>query len=135
MALSPTLSNVAASVAADAVCALLNAGGHCDIYDGAQPANPDVAVGAQLRLARVVLPDQAFDFAVNGVAALSAEAVDPVADLSGTASWCRFVDADDVAIFDGSVGLTGCNLNLDDVEIEAGEAVTITSFSYTQPKV
>jgi hypothetical protein len=134
MALTTTLSNAAASLAADAVLATLDSG-FCDIYDGTQPAGPDTAVTTQVKLARLALYTTAFAAAVNGVAAAHTIATDASANATGTATWCRFVTAAGVAVFDGSVGTSGCNLNLDNVAIVATGPVAVTACTYTQAKV
>jgi len=133
MALTPTLSNAAASAAADAVCALVD-GGYLDLYDGAQPADPDVAVGAQVKLARLTLNATAFAAAVNGVATANAIGADASADATGTAAWFRALTSAGVAVFDGSVGTSGCNLNLGSVSIVAAGSVSVTALTYTQAR-
>lgn len=133
MALTPRLSNAAATLAADAVLATLNSG-FLDLYDGTQPAGPDTAVTSQVKLARLPFSATAFAGASSGVAAANTITADSSADATGTASWCRAVTSGNVAVFDGSVGTSGCNLNLTSVAIVATGAVTVSSFTYTQAK-
>lgn len=134
MALSPKLANVGANAAADAVCTLLNAG-FLDIYDGAQPATADTAIGAQVKLAHLAFGNPAFGAAAAGVAAANAITQDTSADATGTAAWFRAYKTDGTtAVFDGSVGTSGANLNLNSAAISAGAAVSVSSFSYTQSK-
>lgn len=133
MALNPTLSNAAASAAADAVTALVNSG-FLDLYDGTQPATPDTAVTTQVKLARLTLNATAFGAAVNGVATANAITSDASADASGTASWCRTLTSGGTAVFDGSVGTSGCNLNLSTTAIVAAGVVAVSAFTYTQSK-
>jgi hypothetical protein len=132
MALTPKFSHLAANAAADAVCALAS-GGFLDIYDGAQPATANTAVTSQVLLATMPLPTPAFGAAVNGVATANAIASNPSATATGTAAWCRVTKADHTTVlFDGSVGTTGCNLNLGSTSIVATGRVTINSLTYTQ---
>ena len=134
MALSPKLSNEAANAAADAVCALCN-GGFFDLYDGAQPANANTAITTQVKLAHLTFASPAFAAAVNGVATANAIGSDASADATGTAAWFRAYKANGTSpAFDGSVGTSGCDLNLSSVSIIAGGAISISSFTYTQAK-
>ena len=133
MALTPTLSNAHASLAADAVCASLD-GGFVDLYDGAQPAGPDTAITSQVKLARLTLGTPAFAAAVDGVATANAIGADAAADATGTASWFRARTAAEGAAFDGSVGTSGCNLNLGSVSIVVAGSVAVTALTYTQAR-
>jgi hypothetical protein len=135
MALSPSLANVGASAAADAVCALLNTG-YLRIYSGTQATNADTAIGAQVLLAELRYGATAFGAAVNGVATANAITQDASADATGTATWFRALKSDGTtAVFDGSVGTSGANLNLNAVAISQGAAVSVSSQTYTQSKV
>lgn len=135
MALNPQLANVAASAAADAVCALANTG-YLRIYDGTQPANADTALGAQVLLAELRFGATAFGAAANGVATANAITADASANASGTASWFRVLKSDGTtALWDGSVGTATANLILNSVAISSGAAVSVSAFTYTQSKV
>ena len=68
MATNTTISNDAAKAACDAVVDLLDAGAGAakvQIYDGSQPANPDVAVTTQTKLAELTCNDPAFGDAAD----------------------------------------------------------------------
>jgi hypothetical protein len=135
VALTPKLANAQASRAADAVCARLN-NGYLRIYDGAQAADADTAVGAQVLLAELRWNATAFAAAVNGAAAANAITPDSSANASGTATWFRALESDGTtAVFDGSVGTSGANLNLNSVAISSGAAVSVSAYTYTQSKV
>lgn len=134
MALSPKLANAQASRAADAVCARLN-NGYLRIYDGAQPTDADTAIGAQVLLAELRWNATAFAAAVNGAAAANAITPDSAANATGTASWFRALESDgSTVVFDGSVGASGSNLNLNAVAIVANAAVSVSGYTYTQQK-
>lgn len=134
MALSPKLSNTAANAAADAVCALANSG-KLRIYDGAQPATADTAITTQTLLAELTLNATAFGAASAGVATANAITSDASADATGTASWFRVLKSDGTTVlFDGSVGTSGCNLNLNTTSIVAAAAVAVSALTYTQQK-
>lgn len=137
MALNPQLTNASASAAADAVVDKVDQGaaaGKLRIYDGAQAATADTAIGAQVLLAELTFSDPAFGAAANGVATASAITTDSSANATGTATWFRVVDSDGTAIWDGTVGLATSDLILNAVAIAAGAAVSVTSFIYTQSK-
>jgi hypothetical protein len=132
LALNPKLSDTAANAAVNAVTALANSG-LLRIYDGTQAADANTAVGAQVLLAELTLNATAFAAAVAGVATANAITSDASANASGTATWFRVVKSDGTTVlFDGSVGTSGANLNLNSVAISAGAVVAVTSFTYTQ---
>lgn len=135
------LSNAAARAMCDALVDLLDAGAGpalLRIYDGAAPAGPDVAVGAQTLLAELTFSDPAFGAAADAnpgaTATASAIAEDASANASGTASWFRVVDSNGVAIIDGTVGTSGADLNLVTTTLVATQPVEITSFTITVPE-
>jgi hypothetical protein len=134
MALTPKLSNTAANAAADAVTVLANTG-YLRIYDGAQAADADTAIGAQVLLAELRFNATAFGAAAAGVATANAITSDSAANATGTATWFRALKSDGTTVlFDGSVGTSGANLNLNTVSIVTAAAVAVTSFTYTQNK-
>lgn len=134
MANNPKQTNAAANAAADAVCALANSG-LLRIYDGTQPATADTAVSTQTLLAELTLNSTAFGAAVAGVATANSITSDSTADASGTATWFRVVKSDGTTVlWDGSVGTSGCDLNLNTAAIEAGAIVAVTALTYTISK-
>ena len=134
MANNPKQTNTAANAAADAVCALANSG-LLRIYDGTQPATADTAVSTQTLLAELTLNSTAFGAAVAGVATANSITSDSTADASGTATWFRVVKSDGTTVlWDGSVGTSGCDLNLNTAVVEAGAVVAVTALTYTISK-
>lgn len=134
MALNPKLSNAAANAAADASCSLANSG-KLRIFDGAQPATADTAITTQVLLAELTMNATAFGAAVAGVATANAITSDTSANNTGTASWFRLVKSDGTTVlFDGSVGTSGCNLNLGTTAIVATATVSVASLTYSQAK-
>lgn len=130
MALNPHFSDTAANAAANAIAALANSG-KLRIYDGAQPANANTAVGTQNLLAELTLNATAFGGAVAGVCTANAITA-AAAALSGTAAWFRVVESGGTTVlFDGSVGLSGANLNLNALAIAAGATVSVTALTLT----
>ena len=135
MALNPKLSNTAANAAADAACVLLN-NGFLRIYDGTQAADANTALSGQQLLAELTFGATAFGASVAGVATANAIAADASANATGTASWFRALKTDGTTVvFDGSVGTSGANLNLNSVAISSGANVAVTSLTYTQSEV
>jgi hypothetical protein len=134
VALTNKLTNLAANTEADAVAALLNSG-KIRIYDGAQPATADTALSGQNLLAELTFGNPAFGAAVAGVATANAITGDSSADYTGTAAWFRAFKSDGTtAVFDGSVGTSGCNININSTSITAGGSVNCTAFTFTANK-
>lgn len=134
--MSLTLSNASRSAMCDALVDLADGGagaGKVRIYDGSRPAGPGTAVSGQTLLAELTFSDPAFGAASNGVATASSITGDSSADATGTASWFRVLDSNNVAIWDGSVGTSGADLNLSSTSIVSGGAVNITSWTVTVP--
>lgn len=138
MALNPRLTNRGANAAADAVCALANSG-LLRGYSGTQPATADTAISGNTLLFELTLNATAFGAAVNGVATANAITADASANATGTCTWFRVLDSGGVDVtdnlWDGEVGVSGANLNLNTVSIVAGAQVSVSSFTYTQSKI
>lgn len=134
MALNPKLSNAEANAAADAVTVHANSG-FLRIYDGTQPADADTAITTQVLLAELTFNATAFGAAVNGVATANAITADSSANATGTATWHRAVRSNGTSVlWDGSVGTSGADLNLNTTSIVAGASVSVSSYTYTQSK-
>jgi len=126
------------------------ANGVIEIYSGAQPATADSAVTGTL-LGTVTLNSGAFTpgVATNGLtfAAASGGAVSKSGVWSfngiaaGTAGWFRLkgnaTDAGGVSTtlprLDGSIAVSGADMNLSNISIAIGAPNTIDSFTWTQP--
>lgn len=140
MANTPFFSDEAVKAAVDAVAALAN-GGTLKIYTGTQPTDANTALGAQTLLATLTLGSPAFaasaasGSAGSRVVTATANTItgDTSADATGTAAWFRVLKSNGTSIlFDGSVGVSGCDLNLATTSLVTGEDVEITSFAITQ---
>ena len=126
MAKSPKQSAAAANAAVDAKAALLN-GGSLMIYSGAVPATVATAISDQVLLAQLPLSATAFAAASAG----SATANEITADVGladNTATFFRACNDADAAVFQGTVGTSGADLNLNSTVIATGVAVSVTSF-------
>ena len=134
MANNLKLSNAAVNAEADALSVLLD-NGYFRIYDGTQAATADTALGAQVLLAELRINTDAAPIAVNGVLTFNAITQDSSADNSGIASWFRALKPDgSTVMFDGTVGTSGCDLNIATTSIVAGAIVGVTSFVFTVNK-
>jgi hypothetical protein len=134
--MSLTLSTAARNARVDALVDLVDGGsgaGKVRIYDGSRPAGPGTAVSGQTLLAELTFTDPAFGAGSSGVATASSITSDSSADATGTASWARILDSNNVAVWDCSVGTSGSDINLSSVSIVAGGTVSITSWTVTDP--
>jgi hypothetical protein len=127
-------SNAAVNGKADYISDQLD-NGYLRIYDGSRPATADTAVGAQVLLAELRFNATVAGAAVAGVLTFNALTADASANATGTASWFRALSSDGTtAQFDGEVGTSGSDLNLNTTSIVSGAEVSISAFTYTQPK-
>lgn len=134
MANNPKRTTLAVNTEADAVAALCNSG-YLRIYDGSQPATADTAVSTQTLLAELRFASTAFGASSGGVATAAAIVSDTDADATGTAAWFRVFKSDGTTkVFDGSVGTSGADLNLNSVAIQIHAQVDVTAFTYTANK-
>lgn len=133
MANNPHLGDTSANAAVNAITALCNSG-FLQIYDGSQPANCNTAVGVQTLLAKLTFGNPAFGAAAAGVATANAIG-SATASATSTATWFRVFKSDDTtAVFDGSVGTSGCDLNLNSTAISSGATVSVSSLTFTLPE-
>lgn len=119
--------------AADAVCARAN-GGSLVIYAGTAPADADAALAGNTVLATLAMSATAFGAAAAGVATANAITQDASADASGTATFFRVLESAAAVVFQGTVGTSGAELNLNSTAIVAGGTVSVTALTYTQAK-
>jgi hypothetical protein len=134
------ISIALATAAADAIAAAVDVGVPLStlvIYDGAEPADADVAVTTQVALVTFELPAPAFGAAapVAGGAQITANAIPEVdADADGTATWFRIYDGDGLPILQGDVTdtLGSGNLKVSSTAIVDGIAVEIVSMTFRQ---
>jgi hypothetical protein len=130
MPLLARLSHPAANAAADAVCSQLGSG-FLRIYDGTRPASANSPITSQTLLAELTFGTPAFSGAVDGIA-LATPITPTTALATGTASWFRAVTSGGTTLFDGTVGTSDSNLELNSVAIVATGPIAVASFSYQQ---
>lgn len=122
-------SDASVNAKAAAWGALLNSG-FVDIYTGAKPANAD-AVATGTLLGTCTFSATAFGAPAAGVITANAISDDASADATGTAGWFRLRKSDGTKVADGDVGT---EMVLDNTSIVVGGRISITSFTYTEPK-
>jgi hypothetical protein len=115
--------------------------GKLRIYSGAQPADANTAASGTL-LAEFTLNATAFGAsscagtAPSRAASATANAIsDVTASATNTAGYFRIVKSDGTtAVIDGTVGTSGCDLNLTDISLTTGETVHVTSLTLSMPE-
>jgi len=113
----------------DAITTKLGASCLIDIMSGAQPAGPDTALSGQTVLATLTGNATFAPAAAGGVVTLNA-----ITNGTGTAgagagtvaTWFRMKTSGAVAHIDGTVGISGCDLNLNNTNIATGQTVSVT---------
>lgn len=131
MANNPKMAALAVNAQADAISDLLD-NGYLRIYDGTQPANANTPVSTQVLLAELRFNATAAPSASGGTLTMNAITQDSSADNTGTATWFRALKSDGSAVvFDGSVGTSGCDINLGSTSITSGSSVGVTSMTFT----
>ena len=106
------------------------------IYQGAQATGTsnNTSNSSANTLATLVLNATPFTLSSGVLTA------NPIANVtisaSGTAAWFRCYSnaaSGSVALFDGSVGTSGSDLNLNSVALSSGATLAVSSFSFTVP--
>jgi hypothetical protein len=117
----------------NAITTTVGASAILELYSGAQPANPDTAIGAQVLLSSHTCNATFAAAAVGGLLTLNA-----IANGTGTAgaaggtaaTWFRLKTSGAVAHVDGTVGTSGSDLNMTgSTSIATGQTVQISGFT------
>lgn len=118
----------------DALNAILNSG-VLRIYSGTEPATPETALSGNTLLAELTIGATALAAASAGAATFNAITADSSADATGTATFFRIFSSDGTTVrFQGTVGTSGADLNLNSTSITSGGTVSVTSLSLTLPQ-
>lgn len=126
------LSTAARDALATALNTEIGASAVIRIYSGSRPADPSVAIGAQVLLAQLTGNAAGFGSVSGGVLTAAAITEDSSADTNGTASFFRvFKSNGTTAVADGDVGTSGADLNLNTTTLVAGGPVRISSLTFT----
>jgi len=118
----------------NAITSTLGANAVLDLYSGSQPASPDTAVSSQVLLASLTCNATFAPAASGGVLTLNA-----ISNGTGTAgagagtvaTWYRLRTSGGTAHIDGTVGISGADLNINNTNIATGQTVSVTSSTYT----
>ena len=126
MAYKPVMSIIAAKAALDATTALVGSGpGNVEIFasgGGGQPATT-LTADAGTKLSTLPMSSTAFTASTSTTAAAS-----------GVADYFRIKTATGgTTIYQGNVGTSGCDLNMNTTTINSGDTVAITSHKLTLP--
>lgn len=132
MAVNTRVGAAARNAGLDALLATTGASPRCRIYDGAQPTDPDTALGAQVLLSDNAMSVAPWGASAAGVATAAAIS-NATAAASGTAAWGSFTTSGGARKIDFSVGTAAANLILNSVAISSGATVAITAFTATLP--
>lgn len=110
-----------------------NTTGRILVYTGTQPATPATTATGTL-LVTINFNNPSFGSAASGTSTMvTSPAVSATVATSGTAGWFRVTDRNNNAIFDGSCGTSGADMNWDNTAFVAGGTATINSMSITVP--
>ncbi len=112
----------------DEITADIGTSGLLRIYDGTRPATGGTATTL---LAELPLSATAAAAASGGVLTFNSITDDASANATGTATWHRATTSAGAAVFDGNVGTSGSDLNLNSTSIVAGGNVAVTSYTIT----
>lgn len=115
-------NQIAAAIDADAAPGVLT------LFTGPRPAT-GAAITTQTLLATLTFAQPCAPAAANGVLTFDDIAADPSADATGTPTWGRIRDGDNVFVLDLSVGGpgSGADIELTTADIVSGETVEINS--------
>lgn len=135
------LSQGTAKAVCDVVVDRCDAGtgaGKLIIYTGTEPSYADDTAGTEV--ATCTLPKPAFGTATYdstnhwAEADLSSNAEDSSATGNASAvTYFRLTDSDSAVVLQGTVGTSGCDLNLNSTTIGAGVTVTVTALQVRVP--
>jgi hypothetical protein len=118
----------------DAITTKLGASAVLNIYSGTQPASPDTAITSQVLLASLTCNATFAPAASGGVLTLNSISNGTgTAGAAGgtTAAWYRLTTSGGTAHIDGTVGISGADLNLNNTSIATSQTVSVTSFTLT----
>lgn len=121
-----TLTTAARNAKANAAVDLLDS--------GSTDANGDLVImtSGDVEVATLALSNPAFGAAATGVATANSISDDTNAT-GGTAALHKMQDRDNTEVWRGTVGTSGADLNLSSTTIGAGDTVSVSSYTYTQP--
>ena len=112
----------------DAITTQIGASALLRFYDGVRPATGGTATTL---LAELVCNATFAPSASGGVLTLNAIAPDTAANATGPSTWFRIVTSAAVFKVDGSVGVSGSDLNMSTVSFVLNAAIGVSSYTIT----
>lgn len=112
------------------------------IYSGTPPALVDTGLSGNTVLGQLAMTapgsggafGNAIDANPGAIATANAIADDTAADNSGTGTFYRILDRNNVPRIQGTVGTSGTSLVLNNVDIQAGSIIEVVSLTVTFPE-
>lgn len=133
------ITQAAAKSMMDNLAATIDAGTAAviNIYDGTPPADANAALSSNNLLAQLTASTTMFGAATTAnPSVLTANAItnDSSADSTGTASFFRILTQNAGTVCtQGTVGTSGCDMNLNTTAFTSGSTVSITSATISMP--
>lgn len=127
------ISPAAANTIIDALTALLNGGGTLEFFTGSPPAATGDA-DSGTKLATLPFSSTAFGAGSLGVATANAITSDTDCAATGNAGHWRAKDPEGTVVAQGSVGLSGAEINLNNILIVQHGTLTVDALTWTQPQ-
>lgn len=112
----------------DAITTQLGASALLKIYDGTQPTNPDTALGSQNLIVSLTCNATFAPAASGGVLTLNS-ITNGTAGYSSTATWFSLQTSGATRKIEGSVSTSSADLNLNNVSVNSGQTVSVSSFT------
>lgn len=136
-----TFTNASAATTLTALVGTFDAGAGAAllvIYSGSAPATAEASLSGNTVLANIALADPSFTVSGKTATMAGTPKTDSSADATGTASFFRIFTSTDgatpgTACFQGSVGTSGADLNLNTTSLVSGGPVQINSGTITLP--
>ncbi len=142
--MASSITNASAIAAVDAVADLVDVGatdanGDLKMYSGTIPADADSALGGAVLLTTNEMAIPAFAAGIDaapGGRAVANAIVDSTIAATGTASFFRVTNRNNVAIYQGTVTVLagGGDIELNSIALQSGATLSITSLSITMPE-
>lgn len=135
MATNPLPYDAPVKGSVDNFTANLNSG-FIKIYTGSQPALNGAVSGTLLATLTFSATAFAASTASAGTVTATANSITSgTAAATGTAGYFALVKSDNTTVVaTGTVGTSGCDLNLNSTAISSGATVSVTSFTITEPQ-
>lgn len=119
-----TLTTAARNAACNAIVDLVDA--------GAGAGTLQFETSGDVEVATLTFSDPAFGNAATGVATANSITSDTNAT-GGTMAQASFYDSDSTKVLEATVGTSGAEINMSSLSVTAGDTVSVSSLTVTQP--